>query len=119
MRYDRDSSPQPCQLINKSGAELLFVAFGAPKQELWLARNTANLSRIKIAMGVGGAFDFIAGEKYRAPIWLRKIGMEWFFRLIQEPKRWKRIYNAVIKFPVVLLTKWLSEKAKHENNDEF
>lgn len=91
--------------INKSGAEILFVAFGAPKQEFWLARNLAHLPNVKIAMGVGGAFDFIAGAKKRAPKFMRQIGLEWLFRLIQEPKRIKRIYNAVIKFPFTFLTK--------------
>ncbi len=94
-----------CGRINESGAEILFVAFGAPKQELWLAKNLPYLSTIKVAMGVGGAFDFIAGARKRAPAWLQKCGLEWVFRLIQEPKRLKRIYNATVKFPVVLLLK--------------
>lgn len=89
------------QLINRSGAELLFVAFGAPKQELWLDRNLTRLEQIKVAMGVGGAFDFIAGTRKRAPAWMRKLGLEWLFRLIQEPRRIKRIWNATVKFPLI------------------
>jgi N-acetylglucosaminyldiphosphoundecaprenol N-acetyl-beta-D-mannosaminyltransferase len=111
-------SPDPineqkiCSLINESGADILFVAFGAPKQELWLARNLENLPKIKITMGVGGAFDFIAGVRKRAPVWMRKLWLEWLFRLIQEPKRLKRIFNATVKFPLVFLRNLYSNKRK-------
>ena len=54
-------------------------------------------------MGVGGAFDFLAGERKRAPKWMQRLGLEWLFRLIQEPSRIKRIYNATIKFPLKIL----------------
>jgi N-acetylglucosaminyldiphosphoundecaprenol N-acetyl-beta-D-mannosaminyltransferase len=63
------------------------------------------MPKVKIAMGIGGAFNFIAGIKKRAPKLIQKIGLEWLYRLIQEPKRIKRIYNAVIKFPIELLFK--------------
>jgi len=91
------------QLMNQSGAELLFVAFGAPKQEMWIARNLPHLTHIKIAMGVGGAFDFISGNVKRAPNWMRKIGLEWLYRLIKQPSRIGRIFNATIKFPIIFL----------------
>jgi len=91
------------QLINKSGAEILFVAFGAPKQEIWIARNLPHLTNIKIAMGVGGAFDFISGTIKRAPTWMRKLGLEWLYRLIKQPSRIGRIFNATIKFPLVFI----------------
>lgn len=92
-------------LINKSGAEMLFVAFGAPKQEMWLAKNLPDLQTVKIAMGVGGAFDFIAGIRKRAPQWMQKSGLEWLYRVVQEPTRIKRIFNATIKFPFHFLRK--------------
>lgn len=98
-----------CALINKSDAEILFVAFGAPKQELWIARNLGNLKKLKLIMGVGGAFDFIADKRKRAPQWMQKLWLEWLYRLIQEPKRIKRIYNATIKFPLT----FLKEKLLH------
>ncbi len=91
------------ELINKSGANILFVAFGAPNQELWLARNLKFLPTVKVAMGVGGAFDFIAGEKKRAPLWMQQAGLEWLYRLLKEPKRIKRIINATIVFPILFL----------------
>lgn len=96
--------------INSSQAQLLFVAFGAPKQEMWLAQNLRHLHTIKVAMGVGGAFDFIAGVIKRAPIWMRKAGMEWLYRLFKQPQRIGRIFNATIKFPVVLLLTRFTKK---------
>jgi len=92
-------------LINDSKPDILFVAFGAPKQEIWIDRNLRYLKTVKLAVGIGGTFDFIAGKKRRAPLWMRKIGLEWFFRLLQEPKRIKRIYNATIKFPIEVIKK--------------
>ncbi|PIR54803.1 glycosyltransferase [Candidatus Peregrinibacteria bacterium CG10_big_fil_rev_8_21_14_0_10_36_19] len=95
------------ELIQKSNANILFVAFGAPKQELWISKNLKNIPRVKLALGVGGAFDFISQNKKRAPKWMRKTGLEWLFRLIQEPKRIKRIYNATIKFPTEVIKRSL------------
>lgn len=69
--------------------DLLFVAFGPPKQEKWIAKNLDKIP-VKVAMGVGGAFDYITGEIPRAPKLIRNIGLEWLFRLILEPWRIKR-----------------------------
>ncbi len=91
------------ETINHSNADILFVAFGAPKQELWISRNLQKLTSVKLAIGVGGAFDFIAGIKKRAPKIFRKLGLEWLIRFIQEPKRIKRIYNATIRFPYEII----------------
>lgn len=90
-------------LIAETQPQILFVAYGSPSQELWIAEHLKKLKSVKIAMGVGGAFDFIAGERKRAPRWMQKLGMEWLFRLLKEPSRWKRIWNAVIKFPLYFL----------------
>lgn len=89
-----------CERINKSQADILFVAFGAPKQEFWIARNLPHLSDLKVVIGVGGAFDFIANVRKRAPRWMQKVGLEWLYRLVQQPSRWRRIYHATIKFPL-------------------
>ncbi len=74
------------EMINRSGADILFVAYGAPKQDKWIARNAARL-HVKMAMGVGGAFDFIAGVVPRAPLWMRNAGLEWLYRLYKQPWR--------------------------------
>ena len=78
------------QQINASGADLLFVAFGAPTQDQWIARNSTRLD-VAMAMGVGGAFDFLAGEVPRAPYGMRRLGLEWLFRLLRQPWRWRRM----------------------------
>ena len=75
--------------INKSKADILLVAFGSPKQEIWLC-SYLKKTVCKVGMGVGGTFDFIAGVKPRAPLFMRQTGIEWLFRLVIEPTRWKR-----------------------------
>jgi len=78
------------EAINDSGARILLVAFGAPRQELWLRRWRDQLAP-PVAMGVGGLFDFYSGRIQRAPLWMREMGLEWLFRLMQEPGRmWRR-----------------------------
>lgn len=76
--------------------DILFVAFGQIKQELWISKNLEKLN-VKVAMGVGGAFDYISGKTIRAPKFIRQIGLEWLFRLILEPWRIKRQIN-LLKF---------------------
>lgn len=89
--------------INKSGAEILFVALGAPKQEKWIASNLKKIPCVKVAMGVGGAFDFISRNIMRAPNFLRRIGLEWLWRFFLQPWRIKRICAAAINFPFLVL----------------
>lgn len=95
--------------INNSKAEVLFVAYGAPKQELWIHRNLPKIPQIKLAMGIGGAFNFIAKIRKRAPKLMQQIGLEWLYRLLQEPSRIHRIYNATIKFSRAILKSNLSK----------
>ena len=82
------------------GCDLLFVAFGPPKQEKWIAKNLDKLP-VKVAMGVGGAFNYLSGEVRRAPKWVRSLGLEWLFRLISQPWRIKR-QMALIKYVLLL-----------------
>lgn len=79
--------------INASNADIVFVSLGCPKQEIWMHDNTKSINSILI--GVGAAFNFIIGDIKRPPIIFQKLGLEWFFRLVAEPKRlWKRyLYN--------------------------
>ena len=72
--------------INKSGADIIFVALGSPKQEEWIENHMEKLN-VKIFQGVGGSFDVISGNIKRAPKWMQKCGLEWLYRLIKEPKR--------------------------------
>jgi len=100
---DEKDKNEIIERINNSQADLLFVAFGAPKQEIWISEVLNQLNTVKIAIGVGGAFDFVSGKTQRAPEWMRQTGLEWLYRVIQEPSRIKRIYNAAIKFPIEII----------------
>lgn len=87
--FQPDEEEEVVAQINASGAKLLFVAMGTPRQELWIERHRHTL-RARVAMGVGGSFDVLAGVKKDAPNWLRH-GGEWIYRLAQDPKNlWKR-----------------------------
>lgn len=86
----QSQSQEVVQEINQSGADILFVAFGAPLQEKWIQMNAPSLNT-RINLGVGGLFDFYSDNIPRAPRWMRDLGIEWVYRLIQEPRRmWKR-----------------------------
>jgi N-acetylglucosaminyldiphosphoundecaprenol N-acetyl-beta-D-mannosaminyltransferase len=89
--------------IRESLPDILFVAFGHGKQEKWIAAALPSLPAVRVAMGVGGAFDFIAGRVKRAPKLMRLAGLEWLWRLIREPWRIRRIWTAVVVFPWLVL----------------
>ena len=76
--------------VRDSGAEVLLVAYGMPKQEQWIARNLAGLPGVRLAIGVGGVFDQLAGVQKVPPAALHAIGLEWLWRLAREPRRWRR-----------------------------
>lgn len=83
--------------INDAKVNVLFVGIGCPKQEIWMAEHKPHLQCVML--GVGAAYDFIAGSKKHAPKWVQKIGMEWFFRLCSEPKRlWRRYLTTNPRF---------------------
>jgi len=84
--------------IPDTSYQILFCNFGAPFQELFI--NRVKCDTIRLAMGVGGSFDFFTGKIQRAPIWMRRLGLEWLWRLILQPKRFGRIFRAVIVFPI-------------------
>jgi N-acetylglucosaminyldiphosphoundecaprenol N-acetyl-beta-D-mannosaminyltransferase len=83
--FSHNTNPERLHdLINQSGAELLLVALGAPRQERWIANNAPYL-RINAVIGVGGLFDFYSEEVSRAPVWLRELSLEWVWRLAAQP----------------------------------
>lgn len=101
--FSDQEEPQVIDAINHSGATVLLVGFGVPKQELWLARCRERLQPT-VCLGIGGLFDYYSGRIPRAPVWLREIGMEWSWRLMQEPDRmWKRY---IIGNPLFLYRVW-------------
>ncbi len=78
------------ETINNSKAEILFLALGSPKQEKWFATHREKLRNVRVCQGIGGTLDVITGNVKRAPEIFCKLGLEWFYRLLSEPKRWKR-----------------------------
>lgn len=84
--------------INSQAPDIIFVALGAPRQEKWISENLKKLPSVRLAMGVGGSFDVISGNIRRAPGFFQAHNLEWFWRLLLEPKRLRRIYNASFKF---------------------
>lgn len=83
-------APAIIATVNASQADILLVAYGAPQQDLWIDRYQAQL-QVKVAMGVGGTFDYIAGIVPRAPAIMRRLGLEWLYRLYKQPWRWRRM----------------------------
>jgi len=89
--------------IKESDAEFLFVAITSPKKEIFLNKYKNELKNINLIMGVGGSFDVIAGTVRRAPKYMQDLGLEWFYRLIQEPKRmWRRYLIGNFKFVILI-----------------
>ncbi len=106
------TTPTIVNKINKAKPDVLFVALGSPLQEKWIYYNLPKLNSVKLAIGVGGAFDILSGLKPRAPLFLRRLGLEWVWRLSLEPKRMKRIYNATFKFFWIVLNEVLKKYQK-------
>lgn len=103
---------QLVEKINSSGATVVLVALGAPKQEFWIAENIEKFESVKLLVGVGGSIDFLAGKQKRAPKFFQNFGLEWMYRLFKEPSRFKRIFNAVFVFGWICLKERFLGKKK-------
>jgi len=100
-----EEQPEIVARINAAKPDLLFVALGNPKQELWMGRHAAQLD-VPVMIGVGGTFNFITGRVKRAPRWVQRSGLEWIYRIYREPGRlWRRYAYGLVKFS------WLSLRA--------
>jgi len=109
--FKPEEEDQVVQDIASSGANILFVAITSPKKENFLFKYKNELKAVNFIMGVGGSFDVIAGKTKRAPIWMQNIGLEWFYRFMQEPKRmWKRYLVGNSKFILLVLKEKLRIK---------
>jgi N-acetylglucosaminyldiphosphoundecaprenol N-acetyl-beta-D-mannosaminyltransferase len=102
--FRRDENDIICGEIRESGANILLVALGVPRQEYWLSENAAKLGGI-VGMGVGGTFDVLSGRLKRAPLAWRKMRIEWLYRTIQEPSRIRRVVKLPLFVVLVLLKK--------------
>jgi len=98
-----------CKAVNNSGAEVLVLGLGAPKQELWIDKYGTHISA-RAALCVGATIDFLANEKPRAPMWMRTYGLEWLHRVLSEPKRLAKRYMVdAIVFPKIIFKEWRSK----------
>ncbi len=91
--------------INSRSPDILLVAMGSPLQEKWIARNAPRL-KTRVCFAVGGLFDFLSGERKRAPRWMRRLGLEWIYRFVQDPRsKWQRIMIEIPLFVLIVLAK--------------
>jgi N-acetylglucosaminyldiphosphoundecaprenol N-acetyl-beta-D-mannosaminyltransferase len=109
--FEKGDEEQIANQISESGATILFVAITSPKKEIFLNTYKKQLQNINFIMGVGGSFDVISGKVKRAPIWMQSIGLEWLYRVIQEPKRmWKRYLVGNTKFIWLVVKEYFKSK---------
>lgn len=112
--FSEEEEPEMVEQMRSSGADIMFVAFSSPKKEYWINKYLNELE-IPFVMGVGGSFDIVAGVTDRAPKWWQNHGLEWLYRLIQEPRRmWKRYIVGNTRF--VRLTYKYKRAYKKEKN---
>lgn len=109
-------SAETIKTINDYSGKLLFCALGAPYQEKIIYHNLKDLPAVKVALGVGGSFDFISGQVKRAPKTWRYLGLEWLFRLIQQPKRYRRIFRATFVFMSKVISARFINRRKYRQN---
>ena len=111
-----EHDPIECQkivdLINNSGANVLAVGVGAPKQEKWIVKHRSSLTAVKTFFAIGATIDFEAGNLSRAPSWMSSAGLEWLYRLVMEPGRlWRRyLVEDLSFFALILRQKWLMNR---------
>ncbi len=106
--FSKEDEDQMVRMVQEVQPDMLFVAFGAPRQDLWIRKHMQRLN-VPLCMGVGGSLDMIAGRVKRAPLWMREGGLEWLYRFSQEPTRlWKRYF--VDDLPVFgrLMAQWIT-----------
>lgn len=110
--FSKDEERKIAEKIADSDAQLLFIGMGTPKKEEFIYKYKEVLRKINVKMGVGGAFDVVAGEIKRAPSWVQKIGMEWFFRFLQEPRlKWKSEVADSFRFLYLFLMRYVKGNA--------
>jgi N-acetylglucosaminyldiphosphoundecaprenol N-acetyl-beta-D-mannosaminyltransferase len=111
--FERDpvENQKIVDMINAVTPDILCVGVGAPKQEKWIYANRDKLN-VRISLGIGASFDFVAGTIQRAPVWMQKAGLEWFYRTIKEPRRLFRRYfvDALVFFPLLIKYKLSAQK---------
>jgi N-acetylglucosaminyldiphosphoundecaprenol N-acetyl-beta-D-mannosaminyltransferase len=108
LGFERDPSETRRSLdrIREADPDILLVGLGAPKQELWVHANRSEI-RARVALCIGATIDFLAGERARAPTWMQRVGLEWFHRMVSEPRRLvPRYARNAVEFPKLVLREW-------------
>lgn len=114
--FTEEENQKITEMVNSCAVDVLWVSFGCPKQEWWILNHMERLS-VPIVAGVGAAFDFHSGNKKRAPKLIQELRLEWFYRMMQEPKRlWKRYLKGGIRF--IRLLGLQKKSLKEEKGDE-
>ena len=109
MRFVQDEAECEAVLamIEASGANVLLVGFGAPKQEVWIAKYRHRLPQVRVFMGIGATIDYEAGVVKRAPTWMRPIGLEWVYRVVTDPRRYLTRYLKNTEFVWWMVKDWM------------
>jgi N-acetylglucosaminyldiphosphoundecaprenol N-acetyl-beta-D-mannosaminyltransferase len=109
--YWRDEQTRDVvEVVRAAAPDILFVGMPSPRKEYWLAENLDALG-VPFSMGVGGSFDVYAGAVKRAPLWLQRVGLEWFYRFVQEPGRmWRRYLVGNLEFACLVLRAWRAQR---------
>jgi N-acetylglucosaminyldiphosphoundecaprenol N-acetyl-beta-D-mannosaminyltransferase len=117
MGFDKNPEidQQMLEAVNKARPDILLVGVGSPRQELWIYKHRASL-RAGVSLGIGAAIEFEAGTLRRAPRWMQKIGMEWFWRILQDPKRLTMRYVKNFAFAELVLRLWWQKNYSAEQN---
>jgi N-acetylglucosaminyldiphosphoundecaprenol N-acetyl-beta-D-mannosaminyltransferase len=115
---DPDGDDESLDRIRSSGAQIVVVAYGAPGQVIWIERNRAALERsgVRVAVGIGGALDYLSGHAAPAPALVRRIGLEWAYRLSREPWRWRR-QSVLPLFALLAIGETIRERARRLGGD--
>jgi N-acetylglucosaminyldiphosphoundecaprenol N-acetyl-beta-D-mannosaminyltransferase len=105
--FEASEEPEIARSIRDASPDILFIAFSTPKKELWV-KNYFRVMQVPVIHGVGGSFDVMAGVIPRAPAWMQRFGLEWFYRLLKEPRRmWRRYLVTNSAFTFLLFREWL------------
>lgn len=116
MRFAEDAAETDAAIaqVRASGATALFLGLGAPRQEIWLARHRHRLPGVRVLVGVGATLDYEAGAVARAPVWMRRLGLEWAYRVLSEPRRYGRRYLRNSRF-----LWWMAQARAGQYRDPF
>jgi len=115
--FTDEEAPGIAKDIAASNADILFVAITSPKKEIFLHTYKNQLKNVSFIMGVGGSFDVVAGKVKRAPVWMQKWGLEWFYRVLQEPGRmWKRYLVTNTIFILLVIKSLVTQKKQLKGN---